>query len=165
MPKLSEPRIIEREPYQVVGAYCTFEGEDEGPGWSGASRTFYTRRGEIINRVGDTVLGFLYRPHRDDPSILESVRACFVGVEVTDLDHVPEGLSTTRFSGGKYVVVECRGDTQDEAAIGVGEGVAFLKKWILEQGYAEGDACFACSHENAPRPPFIEYVYIKIEEQ
>ena len=164
MMELSEPRIIQREPYQIVGAYATFEGEDEGPGWSGASKAFHARRQEIANRTGDTMLGFLYRPHKDDPTTPESVKACFVGVEVTDLDHVPKGLSTTRFSGGKYVIVECRGDTQDEAAIGVGEAVGFLEKWIVEHGYTEGDACFALSYENAPRPPFIEYVYIKIEE-
>ena len=164
MLKLSEPRIIERGPYLVAGAYCTFEGDDEGPGWSGASQAFHAKRGGITNRVDDAVLGFLYRPHKDDPTIPESVRACFVGVEVTGLDHVPEGLSATRFTGGKYVIVECRGDTEDEAAIGVGEGVGFLEKWIAEQGYTEGDACFALSHENAPRSPFIEYVYIKIEE-
>jgi predicted transcriptional regulator YdeE len=158
MPTLSEPRIIEREPYLVVGAYCTFEGEDEGPGWSGASKAFSARREEISSRKGDTVLGFLYRPHKDDPDIPESVRACFVGVEVANYDHVPEGLSTTRFSGGKYVIVECRGDTESE-------GVQFLERWIKEHAYTEGDACFACSHENVPTPPFIEYVYIKIEEQ
>jgi hypothetical protein len=162
---LSEPRIIERGPYLVVGAYCTFEGDDEGPGWSGASEAFSARRGEITNRRDDTVLGFLYRPHRDHPDIPDSVRACFMGVEVADVDHVPEGLSTTRFSGGKYVIVACQGDTEGEAAMGVGEGVQFLEGWIEEQGYTEGDACFACSHEKAPRPPFIEYVYIKIEEQ
>jgi predicted transcriptional regulator YdeE len=164
MLKLSEPRIIEREPYQIVGAYCTFEGEDEGPGWSGASRAFHARREQITNRVGDTMLGFLYRPHKDHPNIPEGVRACFVGVEVTDLDRVPEGLSTTRFSGGKYVIVECRGDTEDEAAMGVGEAIGFLGNWIAEQGYTQGDACSALSHENAQRPPFVEYVYIKIEE-
>lgn len=157
---LSEPEIIERKPYLVVGAYCPFEGEDEGPGWSGASRTFYARRDEITNRKGDMVLGFLYRPHKDHPDIPESTRACFVGVEVTDLDHVPESLATTRFSGGRYVIVACQGDTEDEAGMGVGEGVAFLEKWIQEHGYIQGDACFACSHERAPRPPFIEYVYI-----
>jgi hypothetical protein len=164
VPELSEPRIIERGPYQVVGAYAPYEGDDEGPGWSGASKAFYARRDEITNRVDDAVLGFLYRPHRDDPSIPESVRACFVGVEVADLDGVPDGLSTTRFSGGKYVIVACKGDTEDEAAMGVGEGVGFLENWIAEQGYTEGDACFALSHENAPRPPFIEYVYIKIQK-
>ncbi|MBN1579924.1 MAG: GyrI-like domain-containing protein [Anaerolineae bacterium] len=162
---LSEPTIIEREPYLVVGAYCAFEGEDEGPGWSGASQTFYARRDEITNRKDDRVLGFLYRPHKDDPNIPESTRACFVGVDVTDLNHVPEGLSTTQFSGGKYVIVACQGDTEDEAAMGVGEGVGFLEKWINENGYVQGDACFACSHENAPKPPFVEYVYIKIEQK
>ena len=77
MLKLSKPKIIEREPYLVVGAYCTFEGEDEGPGWSGAAKAFGARREEITNRKGDAVLGFLYRPHQDDPDIPESVRACF----------------------------------------------------------------------------------------
>ena len=161
---LSEPKIIERGPYLVVGAYCTYKGEDEGPGWSGASKAFHARRKEITNRADDVMLGFLYRPHKDDPDIPEGVRACFIGVEVTDLDRVPDGLSTTRFSGGKYVIVACQGDTEGEAAMGVGEGVGFLEKWVVEQGYTEGDACFACSHENAPKPPFVEYVYIKIKE-
>jgi hypothetical protein len=84
--------------------------------------------------------------------------------EVTDLDHVPESLSTTRFSGGKYVIVARKGDTEGEAAMGVGEGVGFLENWIAEQGYTEEDACFALSYENAAKPSFIEYVYIKIEE-
>jgi predicted transcriptional regulator YdeE len=163
--KLSEPKIIEREPSLVVGAYCTFEGDDEGPGWSGASKAFYARREEIKNRKDDAVLGFLYRPHKDHPSIPENVRACFVGVDVTDLDHVPEGLSTTQFSGGKYVIVACTGATEGEAAMGVGEGVGMLQNWIAEHGYTQGDACFALSHEDEPRPPYIEYVYIKFEEQ
>lgn len=137
----------------------------EGAGWGGAFEAFSARRDEITNRIADTVLGFLHRPHRDHPDTPESVRACFMGVEVADFDQVPEGISTTRFSGGKYVIVECRGDTQSEASMGVGEGVQFLERWIEEQGDAEGDACFACSHEDAPRPPFIEYVYIEIEEQ
>jgi hypothetical protein len=163
MIQLSEPEIVEREPYHIVGAYCTFEGEDEGPGWSGASQAFYARREKITNRVGDTVLGFLYRPHKDHPQVPEHVRACFVGIEVTDLDRVPAGLSSTQFSGGQYVTVACKGDTENEAAMGVGEGVGLLEDWIEERGYREGDACFALSYESAPKPPFIEYVYIKIE--
>lgn len=163
MLQLSEPRIIERGPYQMVGVYCTYEGDDEGPGWEGAHRGFFQRRHEITNRADGTVLGFLYRPHRDDPAISEGVRACFVGVEVTDLDHVPEGMATTRFSGGKYVIVDCRGDTEAEAAEGVGQAIGFLDSWIPEHGYVEGDACFASSHERAGGPPFVEQVYIKIE--
>lgn len=164
MLRISRPKIIEREAYKVIGAYRTYEGEDEGPGWSGAYGEFDARRAEIQNRKGDAVLGFLYRPHRDHPEIPENVRSCFIGVEVTDLDDVPEGMFTTRFSGGKYVVVECRGDTQQEASMGVGEAIAALKEWIPEHGYVEGDACFACSHERAEKPPYIEYVYIKIEK-
>lgn len=165
MLRLSEPRIIERGPYQVVGVYCTFEGDDEGPGWAGADRGFFQRRHEITNRTDDAVLGFLYRPHRDDPTISEAVRACFIGAEVTDLDHVPQGMATTRFSGGKYVIVDCTGDTQAEAAEGVGEAIGFLSTWIPEHGYVEGDACFACGHEQAKTPPFVERVYIKIDRQ
>jgi len=165
MLEFSEPKIIERGPYLVVGAYSTFEGDDEGPGWSGASQVFNARREEITNPVGDTLLGFLYRPHRDHPEIPESVRACFVGVEVADVDHVPEGLSTTQFSGGRYVIVACKGDTEDEAGMGVGEGVGLVEKWVADQGYGEGDACFACSHENEQRPPYIEYVYLNFVER
>jgi predicted transcriptional regulator YdeE len=165
LPKLGEPKVIERGPYLVVGAYCTYESNDEGPGWSGASQAFYARKDEITNRTDDAVLGFIYRPHKDHPDISEDVRAAFVGVEVTDLDHVPEGLSTTRFSGGKYAVVACTGDTEDEAAMGVGEGVGFLEKWVVEQGYVEGDVCFALSHEGAPRPPYVEYVYVKMDQR
>lgn len=162
MLSLSEPRIIERGPYQIVGAYAPFEG-DEGPGWAAADKLFFTRRAEITNATDDMVLAFLYRPHRDHPEIAESVRACFIGVEVRDLDRVPQGMATTRFSGGTYVIVECRGDTQDEAAMGVGEAIQSLEKWVVEQGYVEGDACFSASHMNAKRPPHIEYVYMKMD--
>lgn len=161
---LSEPEVIKHEPFLIVGAYCPYEGDDESPGWSGASATFHAHRDKITNQKGDLMVGFLYRPHRDHPDVPEGVRSCFVGVEVTDLDHVPEGLATTRFPGGNYVTVACRGDTEDEAAMSVGEGVQFLERWIVEHGYQEGEACFAWSHENAPRPPFIEYVSIHFVE-
>ena len=167
MLQFSEPVIIERGAYKVVGAYATYEGdkpEDEGPGWQGAEQGFFSRKDEISNRVDDGVLGFLYRPHKDHPEISPDVRACFIGVEVTDLDHVPAGMSTTQYSGGKYVVVDCIGDTGGEAAQGVGEAIGMLmSKWIPAHGYTEGDACFAFSHEKAQRPPHIEMVYIKLE--
>ena len=164
MATISEPTIIERGPYLVVGAYVTFEGTDEGPGWSGASQAFLARAKEIVNRVDDKALGFLYRPHRDHDGVPKHVRACFVGVEVTDLDHAPEGMNTTTFSGGKYAIVACTGDTQDEAAMAVGEGVHSLETWITKQGYTEGDACFACSVDGAGGPPFVEYVYMSFLE-
>ena len=163
MLKLTEPRIIERGPYKVVGAFSTYEGEDEGPGWAGADGQFWGRCKEITNRADSLVLGFLYRPHKDHPETPESVRACFVGAEVTDLDHVPAGLATTQFSGGKYVLVDCIGDTGDESGQGVGEAIGFLSKWMPEHGYAEGDACFAAGDMAVPSPPHIETVYIKIE--
>ncbi|MDF1514189.1 MAG: hypothetical protein P1S60_10310 [Anaerolineae bacterium] len=160
MLKLNKPEVIERGPYLVVGAYSIYDGDDEAPGWSGASQAFFTRKVEVTNRTDDMILGFLYRPHRDHPDIPEDVRACFIGVEVADLDHMPDGLSTTTFTGGKFVIVACQGDTEGEAAMGVGKGVQILEKWVQEHGYTEGDACFACSHENSPKPPFIEYVYM-----
>jgi predicted transcriptional regulator YdeE len=155
---LGEPRIVVREPYNVVGAYCTFEGDNEGPGWSGASRILDQRKHEIRNRKNDAVLGFLYRPHRDHPDIPENVRSCFMGVEVVNLDHVPAGLATTGFTGGEYVVMECKGDTQHEAAMGVVKAVGLLTQWMTQHGYREGDACSACSHENTATPPYRELV-------
>lgn len=165
MRSLTEPRIIEHAPYQVVGAYCAFDGDDEGPGWTGAYAEFDRRRNDIRNRKDNLVLGFLYWPHRDHPEVPEAVRSCFVGVDVADLDAVPAGLSVTRFSGGQYVTVESHGDTSDEAAEGVGAAISFLEQWLPAHGYAEGDACFACSDESAPRPPFVERVYIKLEKK
>lgn len=162
---LSNPTIIERGPYKVVGVYATIDGDDEGPGWAAADRQFFARLGEITNRSDNAVLGFLYRPHTDHPSIAESVRACFIGVEVSDLDHVPQGMATTQFSGGQYVIVACTGDTQVEASAGVGEAIGYLSTWIPEHGYSEGDACFACSPYTANQPPYIEHVYIKIEQK
>jgi len=160
---ITEPKVITAGPYCVVGAYATYEGDDEGPAWSHAYRELMRKKDEVRNRVGDTLLGFLYRPHRDDPTVGEEVRACFVGVEVTDLDEVPEGLSGTRFSGGLYVTVDSVGDTEDESATGVGDAVPTLERWAKENGYVEGDACFCFSHELAPKPPFVEHVYLKIE--
>jgi predicted transcriptional regulator YdeE len=159
MTTLLEPEVIEHEPFLIIGAYATYEGEDEGPGWSVAAEAFHARRDEITDQKDDLMVGFLYRPHRDDPTIPESVHACFVGVEVIDIDHVPEGLSATRFPGGRYVIVACQGETENDAAMAVGEGVQRCEAWIAENAYQEGEACFACSHENAPRPPYIEYVY------
>jgi len=164
MLQLSEPEVISRPPYLVVGCFATYEGEDEGPGWRGASEAFFAREGEIRNRADDVTLGFLYRPHKDDPAIDPAVRACFVGAEVTDLDHVPEGMATTRFPGGQYVVVACHGDSEGEAAMGVGEAIGMLEsEWMSENGYREGGACFACSLPAEQKPPFVEYVYIHIE--
>jgi hypothetical protein len=160
--RLSEPEVIEHDPYNVVGAYAIRQGEEEP--WGEASNAFDRRRHEIRNRKGDALLAFLYRPHRDDPSVPEGVRSCFMGVEVTDLTQVPQGMAATRFSGGKYVTIECTGDTENEAAVGVGQAVRRIEEWIPQNGYREGDACFCWSHEKAGRPPFVQYVYVKLEE-
>ena len=157
---LSEIETFERGPYLVLGCYATYEGGDEGPGWSGASQAFMPRIGEVLNRADDKTLGFLYRPHRDHPEIDEAVRAAFVGVEVTYLDNVPEGMSTTRFSGGHFARLACIGDSEDEAAMAVGPGVGKLMSWVKEQGYTEGDACFALSLPQECKPPWVEWVYM-----
>ncbi len=160
---LGEPRIITRGPYRVVGAWCAYEGEDEGPGWNGAYESLAPRLGEIVGRCDDLMLGFLYRPHKDDPTLPEAVRACFVGVDVHESAPVPDGLAATRFSGGQYVLVDCIGDTPGEAAEGVGQAIDWLTAWLPAHGYREGDACFAASRSGAPRPPWVETVYIKLE--
>ena len=160
--QITEPKIIERGPYHVVGTYAICEGDDEP--WGEASGELDRRKSEVPNRESDTLLAFLYRPHRDDPSISEEVRSCFMGVEVTDLDHVPDGMTATRFTGGQYVTVACKGDTENEAAMAVGDAIRQLGQWIKENGYREGDACFCFSHEDAETPPFVQHVYIKLEK-
>lgn len=161
--RLSEPTVVHAGPYHVAGCYATFEGDDEGPAWSAAYTGFLRCRDTITNRVGDTILGFLYRPRRDHPDAGADVRACFVGVEVSDIAAVPADVATTRFSEGQYVTVTSTGDTEEEAAMGVGDAVTMLERWASEHGYVEGDACFAMSYENEPKPPFVEHVWMKIE--
>ena len=63
---LSEPKIIERGPYRAVGVYAVCEGDDES--WGKATGELIRRQTGIRSRVGDTQLGFLYRPRKDDPS-------------------------------------------------------------------------------------------------
>ena len=142
---------------------ANFKAKTKAPGWAGADAAFWPRKDEIKNRADDMALGFLYRPHKDHPEIAPEVRACFVGVEVTDINSVPAGMSTTRFSGGEYVVVACQGDSAAEAADGVGAAFGQLMEWIPAHSYSEGNACFAAGSESAPKPPYIEYVYIKLE--
>ncbi len=160
---LSEPRIITRGAYTVLGAWAPYAGQDEGPGWAGADAAFRVRKEAVAHRADDRILGFMYRPQRDNPAIPEDLRACFVGVEVTSLEGQPESLFVTHFSGGEYVLVDCRGDTSAEAAEGVGQAIGMLMEWIPAHGYAEGDACFAAAHEAAATPPWVETVYIKLE--
>lgn len=161
---LSDPYIIRRGPYTVVGVWAPYEGDDEGPGWAHADAAFRALQREIVHRADDLVLGFLYRPHRDDAAVGVDVHACFIGVEVTSLEGQPQGVAVTHFSGGQYVLVDCTGDTPDEAAEGVGAAIGMLAdQWMPAHGYAEGDACFAAGRENAPRPPWVETVYMKLE--
>ena len=120
---LSEPEVIERGPYLVVGCWHPYEGDDEGPGWAAAYEAFQTRQDDIRNRADSMTLGFLYRPHADHPEVPAAVRACFIGVEVAaETTDFPGGLSTARFPGGRYVTLRIIGDTQAEATEGVGGG-------------------------------------------
>lgn len=158
--RFTEPRIIERKPCFVIGFFAEYQGDDEGPGWDGAYRAFSERRNEITNRTGTCILGFLYRPHKDHPEISHQAKACFIGVSVNSFECIPEGMKSTEFPGGNYVVMKSIADTQDEASQSVGDMVDRLEHWIRDNGYEEGDACFAASDEADEKPPYGEYVYI-----
>ena len=74
---IREPRIFERKPYFVFGSDCTFQGDDEGPGWSGADQEFNRWWGEVTHIKGDLTPGFMYRLHKDRPEAPYDVYACF----------------------------------------------------------------------------------------
>ena len=162
---LSEPRIVRRDPFTVAGVWAPYQGKDESPGWRAADAGFRALLPEVVHRADDMVLGFLYCPHQDDPSVDADVTACFIGVAVTSLDEQPAGLTTTRFPGGVYVLVDCIGDTDGDAAAGVGEAIGMLMDWIPAHGYRyrEGDVIFSAGSETAPKPPWIETVHIRLE--
>jgi len=161
--EISEPRVMECGAHHVVGTYAVFAGDDEGPAWAAAFNELERRKHEITNRVGDTIIAFLYRPHRDDPSVAPSVRSCFIGVEAADFEHVPAGMTGTHFAAGRYVAVTCQSPTQDETSAAIGEAVEMLEQWIRDNGYRESDACLCIGHEQAAGPPFVEEVHIRFE--
>jgi len=105
MRALSEPRIIERGPYKVVGAYCAYAGDDEGPGWTGAEHGFFPRRLKIQNRTDNFVLGFLYRPHVDHPDVPESVKACFQEFDLSITNNYRFVLQSLQAAIGKLSVL------------------------------------------------------------
>ena len=162
---LSEPRIVRRDPFTVAGVWAPYQGEDESPGWLAADAGFRALLPDVVHRADDMILGFLYAPHRDDPSIDPAVTACFIGVAVTSLVGQPPGLTTTRFPNGEYVLVDCIGDTDGDAAAGVGEALGMLMAWIPAHGYRyrENDVVFTAGSETAPKPPWIETVHVRLE--
>ncbi len=151
---LAVPQVAKQEPRCIVGCYCTFEGDDEGPGWSGAHAGLMGRIHEIPNRIGDARWWFLYRPHKDHPEISPDVRSAFGGVEVPDFTMVADGLSTTRFAGGDYIFVEIIGDSENEAGEGVGPAVQAVEDWLRAHEFGEGDeGALVCEHESVSTPP------------
>ncbi|MCW5942379.1 MAG: GyrI-like domain-containing protein [Fimbriimonadaceae bacterium] len=159
---LTQPRLEQTGPFRVVGCWCAFDGEDEGPGWTGAHGAFFPRIGEVADREGDLVFGFLYRPHKDHPEVAPSVRACFVGVGVRPEARVPPGMCESAFPEGTYVAVESVADDMGEAAEGVGEAVAACNGYAEANGWREGDACFAVAHGDEPKPPYREIVMMHL---
>ncbi len=116
-----EPTIIEREPVHLVGVYCTYEGGNEEAGWRAAEKAFFERYKEIQNRRDSLIFGLMYRPNKDHPEISEDVQAVFLGVDVSDFEHIPDGMSVTHYSGGKYALVPCR-----DGEIGLGEAIQYM---------------------------------------
>ena len=96
----ANPRLSNTNPYHVAGMYCTYEGDNEETGWSGAYQAFNQIEAKITNRKDGMTLGFLYRPHTDHPEISQEIKACFIGVDVAGFDDVPEGMATTVFDRG-----------------------------------------------------------------
>ena len=158
--RLSKPVVIERDPTHVVGMVVLGEGNEEP--WGETMKAFDARKADIPNRVGDTQLAFLYRPSKDDPAAPEDARGCFIGYETANGDHVPEGMSHTRFSAGYYVTLTCSGEREMDAAMGVGDAVQTLEAWARTHGFTEGDACFCLSHDDTEKPPYVQHVLMKI---
>lgn len=66
----SEPRLITRGPYLVVGAWRAYQGDDEGPGWAGAQAAFDALAPRIVHRADGLTLGFIARTRMIPPSTL-----------------------------------------------------------------------------------------------
>lgn len=111
---MDEPRIVEREPLQLIGIEASFisiRSPDAnshlviGPLWG----RLFELRSKIPNQIGDEAYGAMYmRPEAERGHPHELQYVC--GVPVSSHDEVPEGMVAHVVPGGTYVVLEHRGE-------------------------------------------------------
>mgnify|MGYP000026461738 CR=1 FL=1 len=112
-------RVIESPEMYIVGmkANLSFETISEGTGK--LARQFMPRLKEVKNRVDNNTLS-LQNHDNFDYKVLPPTKTFekWIGVEVTNLNDVPDGMETLTIKPGNYLVIDFKGSIQE-----------FIKNW------------------------------------
>ena len=77
------------------------------------AQQFMPRRHEIVAREGQHVFSIQDYNSAYNPNSPHSEFEKWVGVEVTDFEHIPDGMSSLILKGGTYAVFEYKGAMKD----------------------------------------------------
>jgi predicted transcriptional regulator YdeE len=124
-----EAKVVQREAFKVVGVQLPDAGED--PGLILYAWVALCPKAQLIrNQVQPHLLyGIWYRESDTD-------KHCYlVGVEVSELEDVPEGLVAFTVPAGKFVTVTHKGNVGKIAAT-----YDAIMEWMKETGAEHSDA-------------------------
>lgn len=112
-------RLIQSPIIYIVGMKATMSfntiSEDTGK----LARQFIPRLKEVKNRVDDNTLSLQNHDNFDYNNIPTTMTfEKWIGVEVANLNNVPEGMETLTIKPGKYLVIDFKGAMQE-----------FVKNW------------------------------------
>lgn len=122
--------ITERPAMLLVGMAINVKlGQEGRPGFKLAS-TFFDRKSEIGSRLNDTdVFGVSTDP--ENYNVEKDKFEYFIGVEVSDAEHVPEGMVIRKLPANEYVAFRFHGPAENAGAVH-----AYLySTWLNENDY------------------------------
>ena len=112
-------RIIQSPEILIIGMKANMSFETISEDTVKLARQFMPRLKEINNRVDDNTLSLQNYNNFDYNNLSPTMTfEKWVGVEVNDLNDVPEGMETLTISSGNYLVIDFKGSTQE-----------FVKNW------------------------------------
>ncbi|MFF2529739.1 GyrI-like domain-containing protein [Brevibacillus sp. NPDC058079] len=128
-----EPTILSREETHVIGITFTANvTEDLGKKLSATTtEALRARKNEIQNQVGEGEYLIQIYPDKDDFDAVVDPFTTLIGVEVSSLADIPEGMVSHTIPAGTFAKVTHKGSEES-----LGETYGFLYgSWLCESGY------------------------------
>ena len=112
-------RVVKSPEILIVGMKASLSFETISEGTGKLARQFMPRLKEVKNRVGNNTMS-LQNHDNFDYHNLPPTRTFekWIGVEVSNLEDVPEGMETLTIKSGNYLVIDFKGTMQE-----------FIKNW------------------------------------
>ncbi|MCK0108551.1 GyrI-like domain-containing protein [Flavobacteriaceae bacterium S0825] len=112
-------RIIQSPEILIVGMKATMSFSNISEETGKLARQFMSRLKEIRGRVDDNTLSLQNYDDFDYTKVSPTMTfEKWVGVEVDNLNDVPEGMETLTINSGRYLVIDFKGSIQE-----------FVKNW------------------------------------